>query len=479
MFRTRIAAWGLDKNYKKQERQHMLSLMDDSERTGKEVPSLYIRGQPAQFARLQRYRRRKNKSTDRRYDAPSISSTHRWGSCVDTARDLNEELSFTAWKTGIMSKLTSPTPTSIDPPDLFRDLEHLLLQINAHYFDVHRGNWRDFYKVSQANPFGRDPTNDLLRPFYIAMSSVQAKDFGQARVQLGLVSAQIAGALHTKHLRLAPILALIICSADESIDIGFCREVKKHVLKLTHIMLGPNHPLSVISRILFHSDAKYEILSRSSELTLGLKRNLFGFGSGENQASDQYLLRIFLAVKRTNRYDEAEFLLRQWLESRGRFELTQLQQEADYDQQRKVARDIGLKYVDAWIQLAQGDLSAAEATLKFLLSMIPPSSQEELNSAGIHGGCQPNLGSLQSTLTLPSDLPILLETRVRVLARLAWIAHCQGRNHDSESYWQQTAQARRKMEATGTPIPDTLIRDLERSMQALELHDVRRQVKVN
>lgn len=205
---------------------------------------------------------------------------------------------------------------TLDAPDSFKSLEYILGHIDQYYLSCFRGQGQLFSHPVLGSVAARvievdDGFTDmgLLEihdPGYAAISLAKSHQYREARILLGEAQDKLKDLLRAQHPTLLPFILEIICEDSTTPEFNVSESFRRYVCDLCGVIMGTQHPLTMILQLLGLVDHKLETCA----MILSKIQTTLSAEFGASQWEARRPVKVFCRVLRhLGRYDEIEQIL--------------------------------------------------------------------------------------------------------------------------------------------------------------------------
>jgi hypothetical protein len=360
MYKQRIKAWGLRKNYKREDRESIIRTIEKAGPAQSTHQLPQINGESVNMRRIWRY-----------LGGSKLPAIHRRSSCRTSSVKNNTALdedgsTFRDDSAGSASDEhveSSPTsfilPMKLALPDHLKNLEDILIHTDRYYLSCFRGPGRLFStEVLGSVDVSLEGIDDgftdmgLLEihdPGYAAISLAKSRQYREARILLGEAQDKLKNLLRAQHPALLPFLLEIICEDSTTPEFNVSEWFRRYVCDLCGIIMGKQHPLTTMLELLGLVECKLETCAVILSKIQAVLSAEFGVSQWEARRPVKVFCRV---LRHLGRYEEVEEILPTTVGLYGSLE-TPTQSEL-----------LGLLYERAWLS-ARGRHDNTAATELF------------------------------------------------------------------------------------------------------------------
>ncbi len=330
MYKIRVKAWNLGKNYSEKDRRPIIRMIEDSpNQATDQLPK--INGESVNMRRIRRYLDGPKLQRGRRMRSSSLYSLRGNGllehvgpsssnNAGTLSGDEDEEGGGAEEEEGVEEGEISPPNYALArilaAPDHLQYLNDILVHIDRYYLSCFHGQRRLFshqaldpvgvHSVDIDDGFSDQGLHQIHDPGYAAISLAKSHQYREARIFLGEAQDKLKYLLRAQHPTLLPFILEIICEDSTTPEFNVSEWFRRYVCDLCAIIMGQQHSLTMILQLLGMVEYKLEtcamILSKI-QATLSAE-----FGASEWEARRP--VKVFCRVLRhLGRYDEVEQIL--------------------------------------------------------------------------------------------------------------------------------------------------------------------------
>lgn len=244
MYKNRIKEWRLEKNYKAQEKQALLDLLQSIEPSAMSNVSFEIRGRPAKMDRIFRYSRVGRvvrADVDRLATSPLVLATKRRK--IQVSRIRHDE----PVREQLIHSLSPPNSFfSLSAPEDLQDIEAILYD-TAQYYRSYFSPRHLFGKAEllRWQPFfGQTILGDLVDQYLHACQAARRSDYQIARIFLDRVHCQLYLAILAQHSQLLGAALEIIHTPSGNANFETAELFGHFAADMSRVVYGENHPIT-------------------------------------------------------------------------------------------------------------------------------------------------------------------------------------------------------------------------------------------
>lgn len=267
MFKQRIHAWELDKNNKEHEMIKVLRIVQTRKSIGKDTVC-HIRGKIVNIAEIRRYFSRKGIT------------------CIDGV-DLDDETPPTIRVSTPVDQLlaTPETPRSqvLALPDSFQCLQIVNNQIKNYIYGTYESCWQP--KLPQYDSESNS-TFEILEwrtHLFDAMDLFEVGNANAGYTLLNKVCDRITTILREQHPSLLGEILELASTYRLPSQFPFREQVLHFLSSMSSIILGPNHPLTLLLHHLLNPTLRHSLIESSMRTALTLFSSPSTFGPSHEQ----------------------------------------------------------------------------------------------------------------------------------------------------------------------------------------------------
>jgi hypothetical protein len=248
MCKTRIKEWHLEKNYKAQEKQAVLDLLQRIEPSAMSNISFEIRGRPAKMDRIFRYSRDGRivqADVDRLATSSLLLRTKRRK--VQVSGIQNEE----PVRDQLIHSLSPPNSFfSLSAPEDLQDIENIMYD-TAQYYRSYFSPSDRFGKAEllRWQPFfGQTILGDLVDQYLHACQAARRSNYNFARIFLDRAHRQLYLAMLAQHSQLLGATLEIIHTPSYNANFETAELFARFAADMSRAIYGENHPITKFLR---------------------------------------------------------------------------------------------------------------------------------------------------------------------------------------------------------------------------------------
>ncbi|KAF7508843.1 hypothetical protein GJ744_008720 [Endocarpon pusillum] len=316
MYKIRVKAWKLQKNYSKKDRQSIIQFIEN----GSPNPATHelpkINGEPVKMIRIQRYlngsklhsRQRIPRKGNMILEHLDSNSSNNAGDSLSDRDDEGGEKENNPPDYALARILAAP--------DHLKYLHDILVHIDRYYLSCFHGQYRLFSHqaldlvgesvVDTDDGFSDQGLLEIHDPGYAAISLAKSHQYREARIILGEAQDKIKYLLRAQHPTLLPFILEIICEDSTTPEFNVSEWFRRYVCDLCAIIMGQQHSLTRILQLLGMVEYKLETCA----MILSKIQAILSAEFGASQWEARRPVKVFCRVLRhLGRYDEIEQIL--------------------------------------------------------------------------------------------------------------------------------------------------------------------------
>lgn len=322
MYKTRVKAWKLRKNYSEKDRQPIIHIIENSSpnQATHELPK--INGEPVKMRRMQRYldgsklhRRQRMHSSSLVFLKGNTILEH-----VDSNSSNNAGDSLSGRDDREEEKANYPPDYALArilaAPDHLKYLHDILAHIDRYYLSCFHDQHRLFSHqalglvgesvVDPDDGFSDQGLLQIHDPGYAAISLAKSHQYREARIFLGEAQDKLKSLLRAQHPTLLPFILELICEDSTTPEFDVSESFRQYVCDLCAIIMGQQHSLTMILQLLGMVEHKLDTCAR----ILSKIQDILSAEFGASQWEARRPVKVFCRVLRhLGRYDEVEQIL--------------------------------------------------------------------------------------------------------------------------------------------------------------------------